>query len=401
MNLYRTIYERAKEIENDTVQILLELIHTPSISSKEKEIVQVVHREMEKIGFDEIRIDGLGNIIGRIGNGPKIIAFDAHLDTVSPGDLTQWNFDPFQPKVEDGKVWGLGSVDQKGGMASLLSAARIIKALNLNDKLTVLFAGTVMEEDCDGLCWQYLIKEEKIRPDLVVVTEPTNMHIYRGHRGRMEMQVEVKGRSCHSSAPERGDNAIYKIARIVLEIEKLNERLSGNTHLGKGSITVTDAKSSSPSFCAVPDEANIRIDRRLTFGESKERAVAEVCDAAKRTGVDDVSVFVPTYDVPTYTGKVYPTEKYYPTWALDTDSPYLKKAVDVYAGIFGQDPLVGMWTFSSNAVAIAGIHNIPCFIIGPGNELYAHAPNEACQIEQLRDAAAFYTALIAKLNGKI
>lgn len=401
MNLYQMIYDRAKEIENDTVRILMDLVRTPSFSSKEKEAVQVVRREMEKIGFDEIRIDGLGSIIGRIGNGTRTIAFDGHVDTVYAGDYSQWSFDPFQPKIEDGKVWGRGTVDQKGGLAAMLSAARIIKELNLNDSLTIYFIGTVIEEDCEGLCWQHLVNEEEIHPKLVVITEPTNMNICRGHRGRMEMRVEVKGQACHSGTPERGDNAIYKLARIVLEIEKLNKRLRSDPFLGNGSITVTEVGSSSPSICAVPDGASIRLDRRLTYGESKESAVAEVYDAAKRAGYEDAKVIVLTFEDAAYTGKVYPTEKYYPTWALDENSPFLQNAVEVYAGIFGKDPLVGMWTFSSNAVAIAGIHNIPCFIIGPGNELYAHAPNEACQIEQLGDAAAFYAALIAKLNGKI
>ncbi len=401
MNLYQTIYARAKEIENDTVRILMGLVGTPSFSCKEKECVQVVRREMEKVGFDEIRIDGLGSIIGRIGNGPRTIAFDGHVDTVYAGDMSQWSFDPFDPKIEDGKVWGRGTVDQKGGLAAMLSAAKIIKELNLNDNLTIYFTSTVIEEDCEGLCWQYLINEEEIHPELVVITEPTNMSICRGHRGRMEMRVEVKGQSCHSGAPERGDNAIYKIARIALEIEKLNERLRSDPFMGKGSITVTEVGSSSPSICAVPDGTRIRLDRRLTYGESKESAVAEVYDAAKRAGYEDAKVIVLTFEDAAYTGKVYPTEKYYPTWALDENSPLLKSAIEVYTGVFGKDPLVGMWTFSSNAVAIAGKHGIPCFLFGPGNELYAHTPNEACQIEQLSGATAFYAALVAKLNGKI
>ena len=401
MNLYQTIYRHAKEIENDTVRILMDLVRTPSFSSKEKDAVQVVRREMEKLGFDEIRIDGLGSIIGRIGDGPKTIAFDAHLDTVSPGDRAQWSFDPFQPKVEDGKVWGRGTVDQKGGMAALLSAARLIKELNLNDNLTIYFTGTVMEEDCEGLSWQHLIKEDKIRPELVVITEPTNMNIYRGHRGRMEMRVEVKGRSCHSSAPERGDNAVYKIARIALEIEKLNERLRSDSSFGKGTTAVTEAKSSSPSLCAVPDGASIHIDRRLTSGDSRESAIAEVEDAAKRAGCDDANVIVLTFEDAAYTGKVYPAEKYFPAWALDENSPFLKSAADVYTGVFGKIPSPGLWTYSSNAVAIAGMYGIPCFLLGPGDEKFAHAPNEACPIEHLSGAAAFYAALVAKLNGRV
>ena len=399
--IYKAIQQRAKALERDTVRFLADLVRTPSFSSKEDKVIPVIKREMKKVGFDQVRVDGLGSIIGRIGKGPRVIAFDAHIDTVYPGDREQWSFDPFKPRIKDGKIWGRGTVDQKGGMAAMVYAGKIIKELRLNEQFTIYFTGTVMEEDCDGLCWQYLLNEEKLKPEFVVITEPTNLNIYRGHRGRMEIQVEVKGRSCHGSAPERGDNAIYKIARIALEIEKLNERLRKDRFLGKGTVTVTEVRSSSPSLCAVSDGAGIHLDRRLTAGETKASALAEVRDAAKRAGYPDARVFVLNYAEAAYTGKVYPTEKYYPTWMLEEKSPYLKDAVAAYTGVLGKAPLVDKWTFSTNAVAIAGMKGIPCLGLGPGNEVYAHAPNEACPIEHLSRAAAFYAALVARLNGKV
>jgi putative selenium metabolism hydrolase len=397
---YKAIQKRAKALEKDTVRFLADMIRTPSFSSKEEKVIAVIKKEMKKVGFDGIRVDGLGNIIGRIGKGPRVIAFDAHIDTVYPGDLEQWNSDPFKPHVKAGKIWGRGTVDQKGGMASMVYAAKIIKEMGLNDQFTIYFTGTVMEEDCDGLCWQYLLKEEKLKPEFVVITEPTNLNIYRGHRGRMEIRVEVKGRSCHGSAPERGDNAIYKIARIALEVEKLNERLRDDPFLGKGTVTVTEVRSSSPSLCAVSDAAGLHLDRRLTFGETKASALAEVRDAAKRAGYPDAKVFVLNYAEAAYTGKVYPTEKYYPTWVLEEKSPYLKDAVTAYKEVLGKAPLVDKWTFSTNAIAIAGMQGIPCLGLGPGNEIYAHAPNEACPVKHLSAATAFYAALVARLNGK-
>jgi putative selenium metabolism hydrolase len=398
---YEAIGQRARAMEDATVRFLSDLVRTQSFSSKEREVIAVIRREMEALGFDEVRTDGLGSIIGRIGHGPRVIAFDGHVDTVYPGDRSQWSFDPFQPKVEDGKIWGRGTVDQKGGVAAMVHAGRLIKELELNEQFTLYFTGTVMEEDCDGLCWQYLLNEERLAPELVVITEPTNLNIYRGHRGRMEIRVEVKGRSCHGSAPERGDNAIYKIARVALEIERLNERLRGDPFLGKGTVTISEVRSSSPSLCAVADEAGIHLDRRLTLGETRESAVAEVQDAAQRAGCPDAAVRVLQYEEAAYTGKVYPTEKYYPTWVLPKDSPYLLDAVAAFSGVLGRKPLVDKWTFSTNAVAIAGRRGIPCLGLGPGNEVHAHAPNEACPVEHLSAAVAFYAALVARLNGKV
>ena len=278
--LARRIHDRAAALQGETARFLMDMVRVPSFSGKEREVVQVIAAEMARSGFDEVRVDGLGSVIGRIGSGPRVLAFDAHIDTVYPGDPSLWTFDPFTPRLEDGQVWGRGTVDQEGGMASMVTAGRIIRELELNHAFTLLFTGTVMEEDCDGLCWTYLLEEEKLRPELVVITEPTNLNLYRGHRGRMEMQVEVKGRSCHGSAPERGDNAIYKISRVALEIEQLHGRLKEDPFLGKGSVCVSQVFFIGPSQCAVPDSATLSLDRRLTFGETKEGAVREVQEAA-------------------------------------------------------------------------------------------------------------------------
>ena len=376
------------------------MVRVPSFSCREKGVVDVIAAEMRAAGFDEVRIDGLGSVIGRVGSGPRVIAFDAHIDTVEAGERKNWDFDPFQPEIRDGKVWGRGTVDQEGGMASMVAAARIIRELGLNDRFTILFTGTVMEEDCDGLCWLYLLREEGLRPELVVITEPTNMNLYRGHRGRMEIRVAVRGRSCHGSAPERGDNAIYRMARVALEIEKLNERLRPDPFLGKGTVTISQFVSGSPSLCAVADYAAIHLDRRLTAGETKDSAVAEVHDAAQRAGVP-VEVEVLQYAEAAYTGRVYPMEKYYPTWVLPESSPWLAGAVEAYRGVLGADPKVDKWTFSTNGVAIMGIHDIPCIGLGPGDEVLAHAPNEACPLEHLSGAAAFYAGFVAHLNGRV
>ncbi len=398
--MYKEIMAKAKAYEETSTRFLMDMVRIPAFSTKEKEVVECILKEMQAISMDEAYIDPLGNVIGRIGNGPRVIAFDAHIDTVYPGDLSLWDFDPFDAHVKDGKVWGRGTVDQEGGMASMLTAARIIKDLGIGEQFSVYFTGTVMEEDCDGLCWQYILKEGEIKPELVVITEPTNLNIYRGHRGRMEMQVHVKGLSCHGSAPERGDNAIYKISRIALEIEKLHERLHFDEFLGKGSVCVTEVYFTGPSQCAVPDSARIHLDRRLTWGETKDSAVAEVKEACRLAGHPEAEIEVLTYNEAAFTGLVYPTEKYYPTWVTPLDSPYVQSAAKAYEATLETRPVIDKWTFSTNGVSIAGMFGIPCIGMGPGNEVYAHAPNEACPVDHLTKAAAFYAALVYELGKK-
>ena len=229
----------AQAYEGDMVGFLRDLVAIPAESSHEKPVIERVRREMEKVGFDEIRTDPMGNLLGRIGSGKKIIMMDSHTDAVGVGDPKEWSWDPYKGKVEDGFVYGRASSDQRGGMASLVYAGKIIKELGLLGDYTLYVVGSVQEEDCDGLAWLYILKEDGIPADCVVLTEPTNLKVYRGQRGRMEIEVHFRGRSCHASAPERGDNPIYKMTPLVREIEVLNTRLRDDAFLGKGTIAVT------------------------------------------------------------------------------------------------------------------------------------------------------------------
>ncbi len=383
----RKVLELAERYRNDTAENLARLVRARSLSAQEADMAAELKRQMQQAGFDEVRLDGLGSVLGRVGNGKRLMAVDAHIDTVDQGNLANWSEDPFSGRIADGWVYGRGTVDQKGGAAAMVSAGRILKELGLDNDFSVLFTGTVMEEDCDGLCWKYLIEEENIRPEMVIITEPTALGIYRGHRGRMEIRVGFKGLSAHGSAPERGQNAIYMGSRACLAIEKLNEKLRHDAFLGKGSVTVSEFVSGSPSLCAVADSARLHLDRRLTWGETKESALAEVRDQ-----VDGLpaQVEVLHYHGKAYTGKEYGMEKYFPTWMLEPSHPLVNRAQDVYRSLFAADPRVDKWTFSTNAVTINGVYGIPTIGFGPGNEILAHAPNEKVQIDDLVKATAFY-----------
>jgi len=387
--IYSKINQLAEKYKNYTANNLSKLVKIKSTSMNEKDVQLELKRQMEEAGFDEVRIDGLGNVIGRIGNGKRVLAIDGHMDTVDVGNIDNWNFDPFSGEIKDGYVHGRGTVDQEGGPASAVTSGKILKELGFDKDLTFLVVGSVMEEDCDGLCWKYLVEEEKLKPDFVISTEPTNLNIYRGHRGRMEIVVKFRGVSCHGSAPERGKNAIYMAARAALEIEKLNERLISDEFLGKGTVTISEIKSGSPSLCAVADYAQFHLDRRLTWGETKESAVAEIEAIVKDM---DAKVEVLHYEEVAYTGLKYGMEKYFPTWKIEENHPVVVAGVKVFEGLFHKKPLIDKWTFSTNGVTINGYYGIPLIGFGPGNEIFAHAPNEKVPISDLVAASAFYAA---------
>jgi putative selenium metabolism hydrolase len=389
---FNAIKKAAEGYEGAMTKFLRDLVALPGESTEEKATVERIIEEMKAVGFDEAGIDAMGNAIGYMGSGKTLIAFDAHIDTVGVGNLDNWEFDPFEGFETETEIGGRGTSDQLGGIVSAVYGAKIMKDLGLlSDEYKVMVTGTVQEEDCDGLCWEYIIKEEGIKPEFVVITEPTDGHIYRGQRGRMEIRIDVQGVSCHGSAPERGSNAIYKMAKILGEVEALNSRLANDDFLGKGTLAVSEIFSTSPSRCAVADSCAISIDRRLTQGETWESALEEL-RALPAVKEFNAKVSMYSYERPSYTGLVYPIECFFPTWVCPEDAAPTQAAVAAYRGMYGE-PLVDKWTFSTNGVSIMGRNGIPCIGFGPGKEAQAHAPNERTWKADLVRCAAVYAAI--------
>ena len=428
---YSQINAAAEGYKADMTRFLRDLVKIPGESCGEKGHVMRIKEEMEKLGFDKVQIDPMGNILGFMGSGQTLIGFDAHIDTVGIGNRDNWEFDPYEGYETDSEIGGRGTSDQLGGIVSAVYGAKIMKDLGLlNDKFQVVVTGTVQEEDCDGLCWQYIIHEDKVRPEFVVSTEPTDGGIYRGQRGRMEIRVDVKGISCHGSAPERGDNAIYKMADILQDIRTLNENDAADEtqikglvkmldekynpeweearFLGRGTVTTSEIFFTSPSRCAVADSCSVSLDRRMTAGETWESCLDEIraLPSVKKYG-DDVKVSMYEYSRPSWTELVYPIECYFPTWVIPKDHKVTKALEDAYKGLYGEErqgndvtsqlrksrPLTDKWTFSTNGVTIMGRNNIPCIGFGPGAEAQAHAPNERTWKDDLVRCAAVYAAL--------
>ncbi|GAA0747064.1 YgeY family selenium metabolism-linked hydrolase [Clostridium oceanicum] len=386
------ILKLAGKYKEDMSKFLRDMARIPSESCEEEKVILRIKEEMEKVGFDKVEIDPMGNVLGYIGHGKHVIAMDAHIDTVGIGDKNLWNYDPYEGYEDDEIIVGRGTSDQEGGMASMVYAGKIIKDLKLEDDYTLIVTGTVQEEDCDGLCWQYIVNEDKIKPEFVVITEPTSLNIYRGHRGRMEIKVTTHGVSCHGSAPERGDNAIFKMGPILNELKALNENLKYDEFLGKGTLTVSEVFFSSPSRCAVADGCTISIDRRLTDGETFEYAIQQIKNLPSVKAAN-AEVEMYDYERASYTDLVYKTECFFPTWVLKEDHPICKTAVQCYKDLFKAQPKVDKWTFSTNAVSIMGRYKIPCVGFGPGHEDQAHAPNERTWKEELVKAAAMYALI--------
>jgi putative selenium metabolism hydrolase len=389
----KEIQKRVEAAREDIIKFMREIVAIPSMESQIGEVGKRIQDEMKKLGYDEIRYDKMGNTIGRIGNGKKVIVFDSHIDTVGIGDPASWQWDPFKGKVENGILYARGACDEKNSTPGMIYGLAIARDLGLLDGWTAYYFGN-MEEWCDGIAPNTFVEvDPKVKPDFVVIGEPTKMLVYRGHKGRLEMKVTAKGKSAHAASNHLGDNAIYKLLPVIAGIRDLEPKLGDHEFLGHGKITVSDMHVKTPSINAVPDEAIIYIDRRMTFGETKEAVKKQVEDLIPAEFKDTVKLEELFYDEPSYTGFVFPVDKYFPAWAYEEGHPLVQAGQEARQLIGLPEAKPGKWNFSTNGIYWAGKAGIPSIGFGPGDEETAHTVNDSVSLDDMVKATEFYAIL--------
>ena len=398
----RALDARIAAARTPILNFMRELCAIPSMDSQIGSVGERCAQEMRTLKFDEVRFDVMGNILGRIGSGPRHIVFDSHIDTVGIGDRSQWQWDPFIGKVEDGVLFARGACDEKNSTPGMIYGMAFARDLGLLDGWTAWYFGN-MEEWCDGIAPNsFVVNDPKIRPDFAVIGEPTRMQVYRGHKGRVEMKVSARGRSAHAASNWLGDNAVYKLLDIIAGIRDLDAHLRSHEFLGKGTITVSDMKVSTASLNAVPDEATIFIDRRVTFGDTLESALAEVQAIIDRHPARaDITLELLHYDEPSYTGFKMEVDKYFPAWALDESHPLVQAALAAGERALGTRPATGKWDFSTNGTYWAGKAGIPSIGFGPGDERHAHTVIEQVPLDDVVRATAFYALLPSAIENLV
>ena len=405
--IVQEIKKKVEENRENIIQFMREICAIPSMDSQLKEVGERIAAEMNKLGFDEVRFDRMGNILGRIGSGPssslrrRVIVYDSHVDTVGIGDPGTWQWDPFKGKVENEILYARGACDEKGSTPGMVYGLAIARDLSLLDSWTAYYFGN-MEEWCDGIAPNTFVEvDPRIRPDFVVIGEPTKMQVYRGHKGRVELKVTSSGRSAHAASHHLGDSALYKMLSVISGIRDLDAHLHTDPFLGKGTIMVTDTRISTASINAVPDGFTVFIDRRLTFGETKEEAVQQVRDLIPGYLRNQISVEELFYDDPSYTGFVFPVDKYYPAWALEEAHPIVQAGQETVRQLWKETRPTGKWNFSTNGTYWAGKAKIPSIGFGPGDEAYAHTSHEQIPLNEVVAAAEFYALFPKMLEEKV
>jgi len=375
------------------ISLAQNLVRIQSFTGQEEEIIRFLAQKMDDLGFEEVIIDSMGNLLGRVGHGEKSILFDSHVDTVTVNDASEWIVPPFSGEIRDGKLYGRGSVDMKGAIAASILAAARAKNQGLLDGKTVYVSCGVMEEDCDGENLKHVFNERHLRPDRVVICEPSSNRICLGHKGKAQVTIQTRGISAHGSAPEKGVNAVYEMAEIIQRVEKTNLRLAPRDGM-RPTLVLSRIYSTSASLNAVPSECEIYLDRRIIPGETVEdiRREMDQLIAGK-----NASWKIGTLKRTSWTGQPVTYEPLHPSWKIEQTHPLTQASLRAYEATFGRLPdIFEFWDFSTNAVTPVAL-GIPTIGFGPGDSKLAHMVNESCSLEEIDQACAFYTALIQNI----
>ncbi len=397
------IRQRVERARTDTIQFMRDICAIPSMDGQIKDVGERIQAEMHKLGFDEVRFDKMGNTLGRIGNGPRVIVYDSHIDTVGVGAPAEWEWDPFTGKVENGILYARGACDEKGSTPGMVYGLAIARDLGLLDGYTAYYFGN-MEEQCDGIAPNAFVEvDPQVKPDFVVIGEPTRMQVYRGHKGRVELRVTAKGRSAHAASHYLGDNAVYKMAGVIAAIRDLDRRMrfgfGYHPVQGYASIAVTDAEARTASINAVPDQFTIYIDRRMTLSETRQEVIAQVKGLIPDYLQEEIQVEELFYDTPSYTGFTFPVPKFYPPWLLEETHPLTQAAQQTVELLWNEKRELGTWDFSTNGTYWAGKAGIPSIGFGPGDEKFAHTIEEQVPLDEVVAAAEFYALLPGVWGG--
>ncbi|MBN1934888.1 MAG: YgeY family selenium metabolism-linked hydrolase [Anaerolineae bacterium] len=391
------MFELNAQDKQAMIAFLQDMVRIPSYSTQERAMAERLMAEMSRIGFQDVRADRIGNVIGRIGPGTgRTLLYNGHMDVVGVGDPATWKHDPFGAEIQNGVLYGRGASDMKGALAAMVYAAKLLldRGVALHGNLYV--AGAVQEEPCEGLGMKVLIEEEGLMPDCVLLGEATNLQISRGQRGRMEIKVVTHGRSCHASAPHLGDNAIYAAARLVFGVEMLSTQLAEDKFLGAGTLAITHIENMAGSRNVVPDTCTFYIDRRLTIGETEAKAMAEVQSVLLREAVN-ARAEVSEYTWTSYTGYQARMRAYYPAWTLDRDHPLVQNVSRAIRAELGYRPAIGKWDFSTDGTYTMGVAGIPTVGFGPGEEKYAHTVDDQIRLGDVERAAQAYARIATEI----
>ena len=371
------------------------LVQTPSLPGQEHDVAALVQDEMQRLGYDEVRVDHAGNVVGTLrgGDGPALL-LDTHMDHVAVGDPARWPHPPFGAEIHDDAIWGRATVDIKGPLAAQVYAGAALKAAGYSFPGPVHVAAVVQEE-IGGYGTRSLL--DWLRPDIALIGEPSANRLARGHRGRVELHATVKGRSVHASVPQLGVNPHYSVARFLTALHQTP--LPEQGEFGASSVAPTLYSTDNPSANVIPSEIHLVLDYRNVPADRPEAARARMADllAASLEAEATADIVIPQRTYTTWTGVEWQLPAIFPAFETPADSPLVDAAQAALSEALGEDTPVILWRFATDGghTAAAGV---PTLGFGPGDDRLAHTIMEHLPLAALRAGCAGTIALVESLG---
>ncbi len=389
-----------EEQKQEVIELCQKLVKTRSYSGEEEAVGKVLSDYFVKKGFDEVKIDIYGNVIGVMkGNRPgKKILFDGHMDTVPVVNEEKWTHAPFGAEIEDGKIYGRGTSDMKGAVAAMACAVAEFAQESKKDFAGELYVAGVVHEECfEGVAARKI--SEYVAPDYVVIGEASNLNLKIGQRGRGEVVVETFGVPAHSASPEKGNNAVYAMSKVIGAIREIEP--SKHAVLGKGILELTDIKSSPyPGASVVPEYCRATYDRRLLVGETKETVLEPIQNVLDKLMEEDkqikAKVSFATGEEKCYTSETIFGERFFPGWLFSKEEDFVVDVIKQLQGM-GFDPEITQYNFCTNGSHYAGENGIKTIGMGPSDERLAHTIDEYIEIDQLTKVEECYQGIMKAL----
>ena len=398
--------------KNDYIDFLKKLVAIQSVTGNEKEAADFLIKSLSENNFDECFTDGCGNVVAVLkgkGSGPSIM-LNGHLDTVPEGNLSEWfPYHPFEAEFDnEGNLYGRGTSDMKGGLASLFFTMLYFKKLKESGVQLpgdLIFSAVVHEEAAEMLGMEYLIEktlpENNLKCDLVFLAEPTNGDLAVGQRGKIELVITTKGRTAHSSTPKEGINALEKMLPVLEYIfRKMPETVKSDEIFGEGTVTVTNCRVKPGSLSVIPDECEISVDRRYMPDETIESLINEFEELFKHLKNKDrdfrASVSARFFEETTYTGFQKKIMKYHPPWIMETDNIFVQKASEALKNA-GQNPSIKYWKSGCDGSMSCGIHKIPTIGYSGASEEWVHKSKERVNINRMLETADGYIEIVKSI----
>jgi len=382
------------------VDLCTAMVRIKSLSGEEKQVIDFLKDYFEQVACPDIHIDEYGSLTARFtGNRPgRTVLFDSHVDTVPVPDPQTWSTDPFGGDVTNGRIYGRGTSDMKGALAAAIIAVQSFIEENGADfpGLIAISAG-VHEESFEGIASRLI--SDRVKPDVVVICEATQLDLVRGQRGRAEIVVETFGKPAHSANPGAGINAVYKMMRLLDGIRSLE--VNEHPVMGRGILELTDIKSSPyPGLSVVPDYCRCTFDRRLLVGETGQAVIEPIRALSDGLRVDDpdfnARVSYSEGEDKCYTGETISARRFFPGWLYDETEPFVQSALTGLRTT-GLDPDITSYSFCTNGSHFAGEAGIETVGFGPSAENQAHVTDEYIEISQLQQACRGYYGMLLPL----